>query len=164
MNIGIAKQEAVRTLYGKAKWCYLSAPDTAFNKEEYKVDLEVSKVDAQEHMKAIKKIIDNTAKEGTYLDKVRLPYKEEGDVVVFKLHSQFKPKMWDRNQKELGADISIWKDSTMWINYKPKGYDKSVGIGCTLYIQSGQIDELVQGSPGSNGSCPFPKRSEEATA
>ena len=163
MNIGIAKQEAVRTLYGKAKWCYLSAPDTAFNKEEYKVDLEVSKVDAQEHMKAIKKIIDNTAS-GVKLDKVRLPYKEEGDVVVFKLHSQFKPKMWTRDQKELGPEVSIWKNSTLWIQYKPKGYDKSVGIGCTLYIQSGQIDELVQGSPGSNGSCPFPKRSEEATA
>ncbi len=53
MNIGIAKEEAVRTLHGKAKWCYLSAPDTAFNKEEYKVDLEVPKVEAQEHMRAI---------------------------------------------------------------------------------------------------------------
>mgnify|MGYP003137294616 FL=1 len=163
MNIGIAKEEAVRTLHGKAKWCYLSAPDTAFNKEEYKVDLEVPKVEAQEHMRAIKKIIDNTVS-GVKLDKVRLPYKEEGDVVVFKLHSQFKPKMWTRDQKELGPEVSIWKDSTMWINYKPKGYDKSVGIGCTLYIQSGQIDELVQGTAGGNGSCPFPKRSEEATA
>jgi len=163
MNIGIAKQEAVRTLYGKARWCYLSAPDTAFNKEEYKVDLEVSKVDAQEHMKAIKKIIDDTAK-GVKLDKVRLPYKEEGDVVVFKLHSQFKPKMWDKNQKEIGPEVSIWKDSTMWITFKPKGYNKSVGIGCTLYIQGGQIDKLVQGSPGSNGACPYPNRSKEATA
>jgi len=162
MNIGIAKQEAVRTLYGKARWCYLSAPDTAFNKEEYKVDLEVSKVDAQEHMKAIKKIIDDTAK-GVKLDKVRLPYKEEGDVVVFKLHSQFKPKMWDKNQKEIGPEVSIWKDSTMWITFKPKGYNKSVGIGCTLYI-GGQIDKLVQGSPGSNGACPYPNRSKEATA
>jgi len=70
MNIGIAKQEAVRTLHGKARWCYLSAPDTGFNKEEYKVDLEVPKVEAQEHMKAIKKIIDNTAS-GVKLDKIR---------------------------------------------------------------------------------------------
>tara|TARA_Y100000294_G_C8355084_1_gene256352 strand:- start:51 stop:545 length:495 start_codon:yes stop_codon:yes gene_type:complete len=164
MNIGIAKQE-VRTIYGKARWCYLSSPDTAFNKEEYKVDLEVSKADAQEHIKAIKKIIDSEViKVKGSLNKVKLPYKEEGDVIVFKLHSQFKPKMWDRNQKELGADITIWKDSTMWITFKPKGYNKSVGIGCTLYIQGGQIDKLVQGSPGSNGSCPFPKRSEEATA
>jgi len=56
--------------------------------------------------------------------------------------------------------VSIWKDSILWITYKPKGYNKSVGIGCTLYIQGGQIDELVQGSPGSNGQCPYPKRGE----
>jgi len=163
MNIGIAKQEAVRTLHGKARWCYLSAPDTAFNKEEYKVDLEVPKVEAQEHIGAIKKIIDNTAR-GIKLDKIILPYKEEGDIVVFKLHSKFKPKMWTRDQKELGAEVSIWKDSVLWISYRPKVYNKSVGVGCTLYIQGGQIDELVQGSPGSNGSCPYPDRSEKVVA
>jgi len=157
MNIGVAKQEAVKTLHGKAKWCYLSSPDTAFNKEEYKVDLEVPKVEAQEHIKEIKKIIDNTVS-GVKISKVRLPYKEEGDVVIFKLHSQFKPKMWTKDQKELGAEVSIWKDSVLWITYKPKGYNKSVGVGCTLYIQGGQIDELVQGSPGSNGQCPYPPR------
>ena len=159
MNIGVAKQEAVRTLHGKAKWCYLSSPDTAFNKEEYKVDLEVPKVEAQEHIKLIKGIIDKEVG-GAKLDKVKLPYKEEGDIVVFKLHSQFKPKMWTRDQKELGAEVSIWKDSVLWISYKAKGYNKSVGIGCTLYIQGGQIDELVQGSPGSNGECPYPKREQ----
>jgi len=46
----------------------------------------------------------------------------------------------------------------MWINYKAQGYNKSIGLGCTLYIQSVQIDELIQGNPGVNGSCPFPKR------
>ena len=52
----------------------------------------------------------------------------------------------------------------MWINYKAQGYNKSIGLGCTLYIQSVQIDELVQGNSGANGSCPFPKRSEELIA
>ena len=161
MNIGVAKQEAVKTLHGKAKWCYLSSPDTAFNKEEYKVDLEVPKVEAQEHIKLITLIlVSQVAMVGGSLDKVKLPYKEEGDIVVFKLHSQFKPKMWTKDQKELGPEVSIWKDSILWITYKPKGYNKSVGIGCTLYIQGGQIDELVQGSPGSNGQCPYPKRGE----
>ena len=159
MNIGIAKEEAVRTLHGKAKWCYLSAPDTAFNKEEYKVDLEVPKAEAQDPIKTIKGIID-TEVGGAKLDKVKLPYKEEGDIVVFKLHSQFKPKMWTKDQKELGVEVSIWKDSVLWITYKAKGYNKSVGIGCTLYLQGGQIDELVQGSPGSNGECPYPRREQ----
>ena len=159
MNIGVAKQEAVRTLHGKAKWCYLSSPDTAFNKEEYKVDLDVPKVEAQEHIKLIKGIIDKEVG-GAKLDKVKLPYKEEGDFVVFKLHSKFKPKLWDKNQKELGADVSVWKGSSMWVSYKAHGYNKSVGLGVTLYIQGVQIDNLVEGSTGANGSCPFPKRPE----
>ena len=51
----------------------------------------------------------------------------------------------------------------MWVNYKASGYNKSIGLGCTLYIQGVQIDNLVQGSTGANGACPFPKR-EEVTA
>ena len=84
--------------------------------------------------------------------------------MAFKLHSKFKPKLWDKDQKEIGPDVAVWKDSTMWIDYKASGYNKSMGLGVTLYIQSVQIDELIQGSAESNGSCPFPKRSEEATA
>jgi hypothetical protein len=45
----------------------------------------------------------------------------------------------------------------MWITYKAQGYNKSMGIGCTLYIQHGQIDELVTG--GSQNS-PYPNRDE----
>jgi len=59
--------------------------------------------------------------------------------------------------------VNIYKESTMWINYKASGYNKSIGLGCTLYIQSVQIDNLVQGSTGANGQCPFPRRSGEVT-
>ena len=99
----------------------------------------------------------------TPLKRAPKPYKDLGDVVTFKLHSKFKPKVWDKNQKEIGEDVAIWKGSTMWINYKASGYNKSIGLGCTLYIQGVQIDNLVQGSAGANGACPFPKR-EEVTA
>ena len=164
--------ETLKTIHGKANFCYLSSQDTAFGKNDYHVTLEIPKDKAQEHIKAIEGIIsyqvaeqhklapNNTAP----LTRAPKPYKDLGDVVTFKLHSKFKPKVWDRNQKEIGSDVAIWKDSSMWVNYKAQGYNKSIGLGCTLYIQSVQIDNLVQGSPGSNGQCPFPKRSEEATA
>ena len=45
----------------------------------------------------------------------------------------------------------------MWITYKAQGYNKSMGIGCTLYIQHGQIDELVT---GGSQNCPYPNRDE----
>ena len=164
--------EILKTIHGKANFCYLSAKDEAFGKNDYHVTLEISKEKAQEHIKAIEGIISKevaeqhklTPNKTAPLTRAPKPYKDLGDIVTFKLHSKFKPKVWDRNQKEIGSDVAIWKDSSMWVNYKAQGYNKSIGLGCTLYIQSVQIDNLVQGSPGSNGQCPFPKRSEEATA
>ena len=158
--------ETLKQIYGKARYSYLSTPDTEFGSSKYHVTLEISKEKAQEHIKAIQEIISKEVAEQhkltpnitTPLKRSPLPYKDGGDVVLFKLNSKFKPKVWDKNQKEVGSEVAIWKDSTMWINYKAQGYNKSIGLGCTLYIQSVQIDELIQGNPGANGSCPFPKR------
>ena len=158
--------EILKRIYGKAKFCYLTSPDEAFGPGSYKVTLEVTKADASEHIKAIEGIISKEVAEQhkltpnttSPLKRANKPYQDFGDVVAFKLHSKFKPKLWDKNQKEIGSDVAVWKDSTMWIDYKASGYNKSMGLGVTLYIQSVQIDELVQGSAGSNGSCPFPKR------
>ncbi len=163
--------EVLKTIHGKAKFCYLTSPDEAFGSGSYKVTLETSKEKAQEHIKALQGIIskevaeEHKARPGqtALLKRANLPYKEEGDVVTFKFHSKFKPKLWDRNQKELGADVAVWKDSTMWLSYKAQGYNKSVGLGVTLYIQGVQIDELVQGSAGANGACPYPDRDKGAT-
>ena len=164
--------EILKRIYGKAKFCYLTSPDEAFGPGSYKVTLEVTKADASEHIKAIEGIISKEVAEQhkltpnttSPLKRANKPYQNYGDVVAFKLHSKFKPKLWDKDQKEIGPDVAVWKDSTMWIDYKASGYNKSMGLGVTLYIQSVQIDELIQGSAGSNRSCPFPKRSEEATA
>ena len=162
--------EILKRIYGKAKFCYLTSPDEAFGSGSYKVTLEVTKANASEHIKALQEIISKEIAEQhklkpsqtTPLKRANLPYVEDGEVVAFKFHSKFKPKLWDRNQKEIGLDVAVYKSSTMWIDYKASGYNKSVGLGVTLYIQGVQIDNLVQGTSG-NGSCPFPKR-EGATA
>ena len=158
--------EILKTIYGKAKFCYLTTPDEAFGTGVYKVTLEVPKAEASEHTEALQKIISKEVAEQhklkpsqtSPLKRAGLPYKDEGDVMTFKFHSKFKPKLWDKNQKELGAEVTVWKDTTMWVSYKAQGYNKSVGLGVTLYIQNVQIDDLVQGTTGGNGSCPFPKR------
>ena len=158
--------DVLKTIHGKAKFCYLTQPDEAFGSSVYKVTLEISKENSQEHIKIIQDIISKevaeqhklTPNQTTPLTRAPLPYKDDGDTISFKFHSKFKPKIWDKNQKEIGADVNIYKDSTMWISYKASGYNKSIGLGCTLYIQSVQIDNLVEGSEGANGACPFPKR------
>ena len=156
------------TIYGRAKFSYLSDGDEAFGKIKYHVVLEVSKKNAQEHIEAIKKIILNEKVEAgkvnpnqtTEFKKANSCYNDLGDIVEFKLHSNFKPKMFDRKGKPLGEDVKIWKDSTMWITYKSQGYNKSMGIGCTLYIQHGQIDNLVTGPVGGESS-PYPDRDKQ---
>ena len=49
--------EILKTIHGKANFCYLSSQDTAFGKNDYHVTLEISKEKAQEHIKAIEEII-----------------------------------------------------------------------------------------------------------
>ena len=159
----------IKTLHGKAKWSFLSDPDEGFGAGKYHVVLEVPKAEALEHMEAIKKIVTKEiVEEGklkpnftTKFKQAPLPFSEQhtenGDVVEFKIHSKFKPKFFDRTGKVLSEEVKIWKDSTMWITYKAQGYNKSMGIGCTLYIQHGQIDELIY---GGSQNCPYPNRDE----
>jgi len=157
------------TIHGKANFAFLSQPDRGFGKEEYSVTLELPKEKAQEHIKIIQGVISKEVAEAhkkapnqtSPLKRAPLPYKENGDVVTFKIHSKFKPKLWDKDQKELAPDISVWKNSVLWANYKPQGYNKSIGIGCTLYLGDVQIDNLIQGIGDGDGACPFPNREEQ---
>ena len=157
----------IKTIHGKAKFVYFNEPDDHFGNKKYHVVLETSKEEAEEHIKEIKKIITNEVVEAgkvsptttAQFKKANSCYTDLGLTVEFKIHSNFKPKMYDRNGKPLGEDVKIWRDSTMWITYKASGYNKSMGIGCTLYIQHGQIDNLVTGA-GADGS-PYPDRDKQ---
>jgi len=157
----------INTIYGKAKFIYFNEPDDAFNNKKYHVVLEVSKEDAKQQLEVIKKVVTNevvasgkiNSNQTTEFKKAPSCYTDLGDTVEFKIHSQFKPKMFDRQGKPLGEDVKIWRDSTMWITYKAQGYNKSIGLGCTLYIQHGQIDDLVSGEV--NDSSPYPNRDIE---
>ena len=150
----------INKIKGAAKFCFLSDPDEGFGASKYHVLLETSKENAQVHIEAIKKIISNEVVEAgkinpnqtTEFNKANSCYTDLRDTVEFKVHSKFKPKMFDRKGKLLGEEVKIWKDSTMFITYKAMGYNKSMGIGCTLYIQHGQIDNLVTGAAGGESS------------
>ena len=150
----------INKIKGAAKFCFLSDPDEGFGASKYHVLLETSKENAQVHIEAIKKIISNEVVEAgkinpnqtTEFKKANSCYTDLGDTVEFKVHSKFKPKMFDRKGKLLGEEVKIWKDSTMFITYKAMGYNNSMGIGCTLYIQHGQIDNLVTGAAGGESS------------
>ena len=162
----------IRTLYGKAEYCWITEPDTKFDPQgKYHIDLLVKKAEAEQVVKVIndaigKKIADNfKSKTGGKVEQVKrapLPFeKKEDGSYIFKIKSKFKPKVWDKDRKELDPNTYIWKDTTMWVQFKLNPYDTTVGIGCSLYMNNIQVDNLVQGS-SQNGACPFPKRDGSA--
>ena len=155
------------TPIGTSEFCWLTEPDMAFNKNdgkgEYQCSVVFTKAEGQEDKKAINgaiaKLVADVLKQTPVVKNLKrapLPYREEGDKITFKFRSKFKPKLWDREAKELGADISVWKGSTMKVRYKLKPYNLSIGVGCALYLQDVQIVSLIKGSP-QNGASPFKK-------
>ena len=162
------KNEKQITIYGEAEYIFLNQRDTAFGEPgEYKVTLKVPRAKSGELIRDINEVITKELfKQGKQtvkdldLYKTKKPYTVKGDIVEFKLHSQFKPVLWDKNRNKLDEKINVWKGSTMWASCKASGYTKSIGTGATLLLGSVQIDKLVEGKNLDN--CPFPKREGSA--
>jgi hypothetical protein len=170
----MTKNEKQIEIHGEADWIYFNEPDNKYEDPgEYKVTLKVPRAKSGELIRDINEVICGELKAQNhdidasadrkkfYLDKAKKPYTVKGDVVEFKLHSKFKPILWDKNRNKLDEKINVWKGSTMWANCKVSGYTKSIGTGATLYLGSAQIDKLVEGAP-QNGECPYPKREGSA--
>ena len=153
-----------KTCIGKSKYCYISEPDTQFDSRGiFHTSIEFTEAEAKPEIKAIDEVIAekiaeiHKAKPGAKeLKRAPVPYKREDGKVVIKFKSQFKPKIFDRNKKPLDPSISVYKDSTMRVMYKLNAYDQTIGVGCSLYLLSVQVVNLVKGS-SQNGKCPFPK-------
>jgi len=158
----MSKNEKLIQIHGEADWIYFNEPDNKYsNPGEFKVTLKVPKAKSGELIRDINEVISNELKtNGKGLSEAKKPYKIVGDVVEFKLHSQFKPVLWDKDQNKLDEKINVWKGSTMWASCKASGYTKSIGTGATLLMGSVQIDKLVEGK--SLDKCPFPKRNGSA--
>ena len=156
-------------IYGTGRYVYLGPPDTQFDKDGiYHVTLEVPQDKAQE---AIKEIDDVIGKEIAAAHKTKpnektvkrasTPYTNEGAIVTFKVKSKFKPLIVDRRNKELDPTIAIWKGTTLWAEVELRGYNLTMGVGCSLCITQIQIDNLVQGT--ANGVSHFPDRGESSS-
>ena len=164
------KNEKLLTIYGIAEFSFLNSRDTAFGEPgEFKVTLKVPRAKAGELIRDINEVISTQIGNGTpstnfksLVEKAKKPYTVRGEEVHFKLHSQYKPVLWDRDQNKLDEKINVWKGSTMWANCKASGYTKSIGSGATLLLGSVQIDHLVEGTGTKSDTCPFPKRAGSA--
>ena len=158
----MTKNKTIRkTSIGKAKYSYISEPDTQYDpKGVYHLSIEFTKAEAEPEIKAIEEVIagkiaelKKAKPEAKEIKLAPKPYKEEDGKIVIKFKSKFKPKIFDRNAKPLDPSISVYKDSTMRVLYKLNAYDQTIGLGCSLYLLAVQVKDLVKGTPV--GECPW---------
>jgi hypothetical protein len=160
MSTTKVRNEKMLSIYGEAEFVFLNTRDNAFSEPgEYKVTLKVPKAKSGELIRDINEIITKELMtNGKRTGEARKPYTVKGDIVEFKMHSQFKPTLWDKDQNKMDENINVWKQSTMWVNCKASGYTNGMNTGATLLMGSVQIDHLVEGASQNADTCPFPKR------
>jgi hypothetical protein len=149
------------TSFGEAQYPYLTSPDTAFNSDGiYQTKLKVNKNEAQEDIKIINDIIskeiaeEHKRKPGdtSLMKRAPLPYETDGEYIIFKFKTKFKPLLVDHNNQKIPEDKTVWGGSILRVKYKPNGYNvASTGVGCNLRLISCQITKLVEGSSMAKG-------------
>ena len=158
----MTKNKTIRkTSIGKAKYSYISEPDTQYDpKGVYHLSIEFTKAEAEPEIKAIEEVIagkiaelKKAKPEAKEIKLAPKPYKEEDGKIVIKFKSKFKPKIWDKDGKHFNEEKSIYKGSTMSIKYKLNAYDQSIGVGCSLYLLHCKIINLVESS--EEDKCPL---------
>ena len=107
------------TIYGTARYYYLSTADTQFDSRGiYHATLEVPKDKAQEAIKEINGVISQevakahkkTPEAKSPMKRAPLQYSDEGNIITFKVKSKYKPPIVDRRNKAIDPKISI----TVW--------------------------------------------------
>ena len=172
------KAKTYTSPFGKAIYPHLSKCDVRFKAEgEYKVDLELNDVQANELLKTIKEFqakAVSEAKDKTGKKQIKEaspPYKKEDGKVIFKFKMKasgtngktgdtFKqrPGLFDNELKPISPDITIWGGSILRVSYQPfSWYTPMLGAGVSLRLKSVQVKDLVEGGGQSNGADSFDK-------
>lgn len=130
---------------GTAAYAWLTKPDTKFNPDGvFKTSLVVSAKEAQPFIEAIKEAY--VEELGTKkMAKANLSHDvNEDGTVTFKFKSKTKPKLFDSKGKPITGDINVGNGSTIKVAGGFGPYDKGANTGCTLYLNSVQVIDLVE--------------------
>jgi len=151
----------ITTPKGLALYPWLSTPDTKYSEEgEYKVNLVLSKEDAQPIVDEINRIFAEnlaaeTKKQGKEIKTANPPYADQlndagqptGNVIFrFKSKAAYKPSNFDAKGTTM-IESNIWGGSEIRVNGTIAPYFTSlVGAGIALRLRAVQVIKLVEGS------------------
>ena len=165
------KKDRKVTPIGFSKWAYLQKPKDPFTDKKgkakggpkYQIDVCFTaedpawKVWGSELRAAINSLpIQMDENTGNGMSK-QMPIKKEVDetdkptgrfFVTFKTGEQFKPKVFDKEGKEIDEKILIGNESKVRVAYTPVPYD-AFGGGFALYLNAVQVIDLVEYKPAT---------------
>ena len=155
----------ITTPKGIALYPWLSTPDTKFSEEgEYKVNLVLSKEDAQPLVDEINRVFAEnlaaeTKKQGKEIKTANPPYTDQldeagqstGNVIFrFKSKAAYKPAIFDAKGTTM-TESNIWGGSEIRVNGTIAPYFTSmVGAGIALRLRAVQVIRLVEGAEGAS--------------
>ena len=157
---------SVTTPAGVAKYCWLTKPDTAFNSENWKVTLVLSKDAAKPLISKIEKerkahVAEEKAK-NKKVKEAEPPFKpdmdEEGNptgdmLFTFSSKTSVKPRipLFDAKRKPMRKGVEVWNGSVIKVNGILFPYVAANGAGISLKLNAVQILELVSSGNGAGG-------------
>jgi len=147
------KKTAFKTAKGTAMYPYLNAPDTQFDTAgQYKVNLRMSKDDAQPLIDACKKAANDAF--GEKAKTAKLPFKtdkETGDLIVV-AKSKFQPKFVDSTGATILASHApqIYGGSTLKAAGNLFVYSAGGNHGISLQLGAVQLIELSDSPSGQD--------------
>lgn len=186
------KQKPVISPKGVAKYAWLNKPDTKFKDAgEYKVTLVMSKEAAEPMMKLLaplhkkavaaakanpknknktlttwpfyKDVLDDN---GDETGEVEFNFKRTASGISKKTQKPWSivPDLFDAKGRPLPADAKVYGGSIIKVAFTVGAYDKPVGNGISLRLESVQVIKLVEGSGRSATSYGFDDEGDDEDA
>lgn len=171
------KYTKIVTPKGFAQYPWLSSPDTKFSEiGEYKTNLILNKKDAQDIVKSIEGVREESMKlaaeksngkkvkqaDAPYFDEVDEEGKPTGNVIFkFKCKAKVttksgdtfenKPTLFDAKGKPM-LNVNVWGGSEIKVSAELIPYFTSmVGAGVSMRLRAAQIINLIEGGSNSSG-------------
>tara|TARA_R100001082_G_C4356624_1_gene157191 strand:+ start:1212 stop:1778 length:567 start_codon:yes stop_codon:yes gene_type:complete len=138
----------------QCKWIWLDKPHPEYDVYQITLMLPVKSKEAKSWMRDIDSWVDEEVKSSGKKPSEHLPYKEDGDNILFKFKqkSSFKDSNGERKNIKIlvvDSDLKPCKVQLGWgskvkVSYSPIPYTVNGKSGVTLYFNSVQVLDLVE--------------------
>lgn len=148
----MAKREYLETKFnspfGRAVYPYIHAPDTAFQKTEFKTGLrcDPKDPDTKQFVKQIKALLKKSHEQGIHSAPFKLPFEkdEDGTIIIPKFKTIHEFPVFDASGDPLPSRPKVGGGSKLRVAGVARTYEGFGHTGVTLYMNAVQISDLQE--------------------